>query len=128
MRERWSNERCGAYFLYRYGAAALLENYVKALTAAGMEPVVSNTLCTRCRLCRAAAPGGYDSDPALYGQENVACRNIDRDRDEKNWRSCADFAARGSRFGICRGCQLMNFAPGGRFDSGSSHERASCRS
>ena len=70
-------------FLYRYGAAALLENYVKALTAAGMEPVVSNTLAPAAGCAGLLLPGGYDSDPALYGQENVACRNIDRDRDEK---------------------------------------------
>ena len=101
-------------FLYRYGAAALLENYVKALTAAGMEPVVSNTLAPAAGCAGLLLPGGYDSDPALYGQENVACRNIDRDRDEKELALLRRFCgARKPVLGICRGCQLMNFALGG---------------
>ena len=75
-------------FLYRYGAAALLENYVKALTAAGMEPVVPGCcspeattairLCMARRMWLAAISTGIGT--------------------KKNWRSCADFAARGSRF------------------------------
>ena len=101
-------------FLYRYGAVALLENYVKALTAAGMEPVVSDTLAPAAGCAGLLLPGGYDSDPALYGQENVACRNIDRDRDEKELALLRRFCgARKPVLGICRGCQLMNFALGG---------------
>ena len=101
-------------FLYRYGAVALLENYVKALTAAGMEPVVSDTLAPAAGCAGLLLPGGYDSDPALYGQENVACRNIDRDRDEKELALLHYFCcARKPVLGICRGCQLMNFALGG---------------
>ena len=101
-------------FLYRYGAVALLENYVKALTAAGMEPVVSETLVPAAGCAGLLLPGGYDSDPALYGQENVACRNIDRDRDEKELALLHYFCcARKPVLGICRGCQLMNFALGG---------------
>ena len=101
-------------FMYRYGADALLENYVKALTAAGMEPVVSDTLAPAAGCAGLLLPGGYDSDPALYGQENVACRNIDRDRDEKELALLHYFCcARKPVLGICRGCQLMNFALGG---------------
>ena len=101
-------------FLYRYGAVALLENYVQALTAAGMEPVVSDTLAPAAGCAGLLLPGGYDSDPALYGQENVACRNIDRDRDEKELALLHYFCcARKPVLGICRGCQLMNFALGG---------------
>ncbi len=84
-------------FLYRYGAAACLKNYVKALDqAAGMEPVVSNNFAPAAG-CAGRCPGGYDSDPALYGQENVACRNIDRDGTKKNG-APAPILARGSRF------------------------------
>ena len=73
--------RAPSIFLYRYGAADLLKNYAAALTAAGLRPRIGGDLaaaggCAGLLLC-----GGGDSDPALYGQENLFCRNVDLDRD-----------------------------------------------
>ncbi len=101
-------------FLYRYGKLSLLDNYVKALTAADMCPVVSEQIkdCIGCE--GLLLPGGGDSAPHLYGQENIACRNIDLERDLKELDLIDRFAAeRRPILGICRGHQLLNIAFGG---------------
>ena len=101
-------------FLYRYGDAALLDNYVKALTAAGLCPVVRRDTAEAASCDGLLLPGGYDSDPSLYGQENTACRNIDLDRDLTELSLIRQFAAAGKPIlGICRGHQLLNIAFGG---------------
>ena len=106
--------RAPSIFLYRYGAADLLKNYAAALTAAGLRPRIGGDLaaaggCAGLLLC-----GGGDSDPALYGQENLFCRNVDLDRDLRELALVRRFAAAGRPIlGICRGCQLLNFAFGG---------------
>lgn len=101
-------------FLYRYGDAALLDNYVKALTKAGMCPVVRRDLSEAASCDGLLLPGGYDSDPALYGQENEACRRIDLSRDQAELSLIAQFAAAEKPIlGICRGHQLLNIAFGG---------------
>lgn len=101
-------------FLYRYGDIALLDNYVKALTATGMEPVVSTDPNASSECGALLLPGGCDSDPSFYGQENTHCRRIDIDRDrveiELTRRFCA---AKKPILAVCRGHQLLNFFFGG---------------
>lgn len=101
-------------FLYRYGDPALLENYLKALLASGMVPVVSHLVEEGDCCDGLLLPGGYDSDPRLYGQENTASRNIDLERDFKELELVRRFSAAGKPIlGVCRGHQLLNFALGG---------------
>lgn len=106
--------RAAQIFLYRYGETALLDNYVKALTAAGARPAVHRDAAAAAGCDALLLPGGYDSDPALYGQENTACRNVDLDRDRTELALVRQFAAAGRPIlGICRGHQLLNIAFGG---------------
>ena len=101
-------------FLYCYGERALLENYVKALTAAGMESVVCSRLEESAPCGALLLPGGCDSDARLYGQRDWACRGVDLARDLKELALVRAFAAAGKPvLGICRGHQLLNFALGG---------------
>ncbi len=106
--------RAAQIFLYCYGEPALLDNYVKALTAAGACPAVHRDTAAAVGCGALLLPGGYDSDPALYGQENTACRRIDLDRDRAELALIRQFAAAGKPIlGICRGHQLLNIAFGG---------------
>ena len=71
-------------FLYRYGDAALLKNYMKALNAAGMEYLVSDRMEESAACDALLLSGGRDSDPRLYGQENRACCGVSRVRSSKS--------------------------------------------
>ena len=85
-------------FLYRYGAAALLENYVKALTAAGMEPVVSILLHPLPVVPGCCSPEATTAIRLCMARRMWLAAISTGIGTKKNWRSCADFAARGSRF------------------------------
>ena len=101
-------------FVYCYGEEELLENYRKALMASGMEAVIARDirLCADCH--GLLLPGGCDSDPRLYGQENIACGKIDLDRDLKELELVQKFVSEHKPvLGICRGHQLLNIAFGG---------------
>ena len=85
-------------------------NYLKALEACGAEPVRDDMdSCAGLLL-----PGGWDIDPALYGQENRGSEGVDPERDRRETEAFRHFLAQGKPiFGVCRGCQMINILLGG---------------
>lgn len=58
--------------------------------------------------------GGGDVDPAAYGEDNVACIGVDRERDEAEFRLIEAYCRAGKPIlGICRGHQVLNVFFGG---------------
>ena len=90
------------------------ENYTNALTACGVEPVLSMDLSIADTCDALLVPGGADVNPALYGQENTASVGIDDDKDRDEIELIRRFFALNKPiFGICRGHQIINVALGG---------------
>ena len=59
-------------------------------------------------------PGGWDVNPARYGEENTACETVEDDLDAIQFETLAQFLAAGKPvLGICRGHQLLNVFFGG---------------
>lgn len=96
------------------GDAEKLKNYTAALTAVGLECVVSMDLSLAEDCDGLLVPGGADVDPIHYGQENTASRGIDPDRDRDEL-ALINLFLRLERpiLGICRGHQILNIALGG---------------
>jgi putative glutamine amidotransferase len=100
--------------LYRIlipGTAHRFRNYEDALALAGLEAVsgAAGAACDGLLL-----PGGGDLDPAVYGRENTASREIDPVRDASELAAAAACFAGGKPvLGICRGAQLLCAALGG---------------
>ena len=97
-------------------ASAPSENYAAAVRLAGMEPLDSSEADPeQIEACAALIlPGGGDVDPELYGQENTACRGVDRAADLENLALIRQFMNAGKPIlGICKGHQLLNVACGG---------------
>lgn len=96
------------------GDAEKLKNYTAALTASGVECVVSMDLSLAEDCDGLLIPGGVDVDPVHYGQENTASRDIDHERDRDEL-ALIDLFLRLQRpiLGICRGHQILNIALGG---------------
>lgn len=96
------------------GRPCEFENYLAALTACGLEPVLSMDLHLSQTCDGLLLPGGADVDPMRYGQQNCGSVGIDLARDEDEWTLLHEFL-RWERpiLGICRGCQMMNIALGG---------------
>lgn len=96
------------------GNAEKLKNYTAALTAVGVECVVSMDLSLAEDCDGLLVPGGADVDPIHYGQENTASRGIDPDRDRDELALINLFLRlEHPILGICRGHQILNIALGG---------------
>ena len=91
-----------------------VKNYLDALSALGAAGEVVRTAEAAEGCAGLLLPGGGDSDPALYGQENVACQGVDRALDDLQLAALNAFVrAEKPVLGICRGHQLINIYFGG---------------
>lgn len=96
------------------GNAETYANYDVALRESGMEPVFSLDLSLASDCDGLLLTGGYDIDPAFYGQENQACFHVDPIKDREEIALVHQFMAMERPiFGICRGHQILNVALGG---------------
>ena len=96
------------------GSAEVFRNYDLAVRAAGGMAVFANDsqLLPRCH--GLLLPGGGDVEPWRYGQRNVACRNMDPNRDALEFQLLERFQTQQKPvLGICRGMQLLNVFFGG---------------
>lgn len=89
-------------------------NYLNALKHLGAKGAVIYGIGDVSSYDGLLIPGGWDADPALYGQENRACEGVNRELDELQMRALEAFTqARKPIFGICRGLQMINIFFGG---------------
>lgn len=96
------------------GSASNYANYDAALRESGMEPVFSMDVSLASECDGLLLTGGYDIDPAYYGQENTACYNVDPIKDREEIALVHQFLSMERPiFGICRGHQILNVALGG---------------
>ena len=90
------------------------KNYIAALEAVGLEPVLTRDPGKAADCAGLVLPGGGDVDPALYGRENTASTGIDRALDEAQLAAAERFVRAGKPvLGICKGLQLLNVLFGG---------------
>lgn len=97
--------------------ASTFRNYDSAVAACGAIPVAllqSGGPEQIEALDGVLLPGGWDIDPARYGEADTACQNVDPALDALEW-AVVDAALRWHKpvFGICRGLQLLNVYFGG---------------
>ena len=92
------------------GYAENVKNYIAALEAVGLAPIVAEA--ARCG--GLLLPGGGDIDPARFGQPDRGSRDIDPALDEAQLAILDDFVrAAKPVLGICRGHQVINVYFGG---------------
>ena len=93
---------------------AKAHNYMDAMAHLGAEAVLVQTACGPEGFDGLLIPGGWDADPALYGEENVACRGVDPALDQLQLRILDAFVKAGKPvLGTCRGHQMINVYFGG---------------
>jgi len=90
------------------------KNYIDAFEQHGFSPFAcylpNDTGFDALVLC-----GGGDIDPSFYGEENLGSYPPDIDRDRAELLLFEKYFSLGKPiFGICRGCQLINVALGGK--------------
>lgn len=100
--------------IFLRGEPGGFQNYVNALTACGVEPVLSMNLADAESCDALLVPGGADVNPILYGQENTASVGIDDEKDRDEIALIRRFFELDRPIlGICRGHQIINVALGG---------------
>ena len=96
------------------GVAGNVNNYIAALKAVGIEPVVTLDPAEAVRCGGLLLPGGGDIDPARFGEENNGSRDIDTALDAVQLAALDGFVKAGKPvLGICRGHQVVNVYFGG---------------
>ena len=91
-----------------------VQNYLDALAALGARGVTTDSVRETAACDGLLLPGGWDADPALYGQPNVACQHVDRALDDLQLDAMDAFVKSGRPvLGICRGHQMINVYFGG---------------
>lgn len=90
------------------------EEYLKALSSVGLEPVRGYTEVNFDDFDALLVPGGPDIDPSFYGQENTASRGMDYDFDKETLK-CIDYFVKHDKpiLGVCLGMQFLNIYFGG---------------
>ena len=96
------------------GYAERVGNYIAALEAVGVEPLVTLSPAEAAGCAGLLLPGGGDVDPARFGQPDRGSRDIDLPLDEAQL-TTLDLFVRAGRpvLGICRGHQVLNIYFGG---------------
>lgn len=96
-------------------SSATVPLYVDALKQFGVDVVMTDRKETDDLTCDALVlSGGNDVNPVRYGEINVACGNLNDERDERElFLTNAYYKAKKPIMGICRGEQIINVAFGG---------------
>lgn len=96
------------------GQAEAFQNYARAVEASGAAAVFWTPGTPLPAFSGLLLPGGGDISPSRYGQENLACTDMDPARDESELYALSQATAQGKPvLGICRGEQLINVFFGG---------------
>ncbi len=99
----------------------IAEDYVTSVERAGGVPLLIPQSCRREALTAllekldgVVLSGGHDVDPALYGEKDLYCGTVSKERDDQDL-FVARYALRRDLplLAICRGIQILNVALGG---------------
>lgn len=90
------------------------DRYVLGCNIVGLDCDVSESLDNLEEYDGLILVGGGDLNPELYGQKNIASRNIEYEFDKKCMK-CTDYFVKANKaiLGICKGIQLINVQLGG---------------